>query len=1254
MFHTSLGAFRSHQVYDVDFPPEHVAPPYSYLGVPSYSVKNLIRKRNASRTGVAPDELLTLEDVRADGGLGSRRMNILEEAHEHEDEVEFIDKALVRRGYEYYTYEAAHEKFVSSVAPNLRDIETFANIPGLGRGLVYRSGYLLSDDPDKLLHILQHVLQVRSIIDIRGFMPLKLETGDSSEALTRQAIFSAYRPFVFDAFLRQWLYLGTGYGEIQRRRILNDADKRLHVMPKAAQDLEVACTNCSIYCFNMGLPASGMPANLQRLFRPVTKVLSHFSPTSLLLEDSRKTMAKLDLTPPEHYIIRLLVSGSVFIKVVLDTLLWAQLPILICSTHGKDRVGLISLLILSILGANNEAILTDYCASEAGLVSFNMTRRLEEIGVGPLLGACRPSTVRRILRFIRSRYGAVDGYLDFIGFDRTCRELLRARLIHSSYPGKLVYKTPASAPFWTENPSILIPAKSLPVIPPIEMFHLNACMRRVLRVVTLLRLRDTFEREAHNQRTGAWLKARRQLRNLKRQRHECTKVILRRSQMVQRKLEHRKRNQPPRLDSCASVSSKSASSVQPPKLLTSEIALTTVNQKLSKVRNGLREILAARKVVLHKLTDALVPLTRSDAVKLLFYRNTQIYAERNERICVRKAPDLYDVYLDQPDLFVRHQARRPQDVVRIVLEHLRTSQQLQTLQTASFRSAQLEAALSDPQRQRNGRDRRKLQRKRAEVQKPRITLVEPEYFFHELCSGLYKPRLSITGNSVGSVHPAQLPPPKTFGQWLMQCWMVPTDAPPMRDPFEETRDECFVPPDILAKYFRMQTRLGRINEPLFSEQPHAAADSRRLIFSEPRTTFKQTLGHARRTRPAADGYRSRPRGSVEHVLFDTLKQHVHAQVPPARKPWCPADRTARPFCKKPSGQPPSPCFEPSRQEPLLPLRYEQFDAVVPPATECGAPALYDANDRDKERQWASLIAASHFTKPFLTRAKEADRTAAVARGFLNAAEVVSSGVQRRDAPSDFLLPNEAPNLYDHMASDLRLLEAKRDYRKRVRWNRNVRGMCKDAEADESMSSVHADSESSVQLSEVSSLGTFERPPSLGFASKEFHASDNLPRHCYVDLFQGARPPGAADDAATGRALLDLGGPLKATELPYGSDADDALDFNSDDERDWLMHGIVENDHVSRWLELAENELVAAGIRQGQKTALAGDLKLSVNRSSVPKFDRYLTEWPANAFGIHEPARDEEQNGVDLYRVRHFTRDLCEGTMMHDAMRLNIY
>lgn len=72
-------------------------------------------------------------------------------------------------------------------------------------------------------------------------------------------------------------------------------------------------------------------------------------------------------------------SGAFFINTVLRTLLRvsrkpdvfglmklrigcllskAQLPILICSTHGKDRVGVISLLILSILGAHHDNLVS--------------------------------------------------------------------------------------------------------------------------------------------------------------------------------------------------------------------------------------------------------------------------------------------------------------------------------------------------------------------------------------------------------------------------------------------------------------------------------------------------------------------------------------------------------------------------------------------------------------------------------------------------------------------------------------------------------------------------------------------------------------------------------------------------------------------------------------------------------------------------------------------------------------------------------
>lgn len=54
-----------------------------------------------------------------------------------------------------------------SVVPNLRDVETFADIPGLLAGRIFRSGYPLSEDPTKILHAIKNILQIRTIIDFR-------------------------------------------------------------------------------------------------------------------------------------------------------------------------------------------------------------------------------------------------------------------------------------------------------------------------------------------------------------------------------------------------------------------------------------------------------------------------------------------------------------------------------------------------------------------------------------------------------------------------------------------------------------------------------------------------------------------------------------------------------------------------------------------------------------------------------------------------------------------------------------------------------------------------------------------------------------------------------------------------------------------------------------------------------------------------------------------------------------------------------
>lgn len=831
--------------------------------------------------------------------------------------------------------------------------------------------------------------------------------------------------------------------------------------------------------------------------------------------------------------------------------------------------------------------------------------------------------MRRILRFINRSYGTVEGYLDFIGFDANCRQQLRARLVHSSGPGKILYKTPAEAPFWTENPSILIPPKPTPTVPYLEPIMPNACMQRVMRVVSLLRLRDSFELEARDWQSGAWFKARRTLRRLRRQKHELESQAS--GSCRKNKVMAFEKTTLSRLSSLGSMCFSANSDIMSPTKSLGKRKSESIIQRLKQMREGLREIVAARRIVLQKLTDALLPLTRADIVKLLMYRNTQFYAERNQRIRVRRAPDIYDVYLDQPDLFLDTQTRRPEDVVRVVLKHLRLSQHMSALRTASFPSFFKEDAFQD-----DIIKRFEYQQKKSYVPKPRMMFIEPEYFFHELCDGSYKPRLTRTFSGMSSgVNVPNFPPPKTFGQWLMQCWMVPVDeAPPMRDPFEATRDECFVPPNVLAKYFRMQVQKGCLHKAFF-QKDNTSRTSMETSFSAQSEALEDAD-----LLPAVEEELYN-----ENVFFDYLRQLVQKEVPSVdgsenlssrSDEWTAASNVSSTiaYC----------------QEPLF--RYEQFDPVVAPSITNGAPDVYDAVDKDRERQWAGFIAVS--------RLLDSSNKMATKKSH----KYLPNPNQYDTSLPSFLLPEEVPTHYDRLSAEFRMMAAKRRHRKRVHWDlkasshRRARGSSAKLSSGASEDSSWSES---LPLSSVNLparlLSAQQRSAS---ALPSYDELRPLPRRCYVELFdkehEKSRTKASSRKAA---ALLRISTPFEAAHLAYVEDSEDALDFNSDDERDWIMQKVLNDDQVDGWWRYAENELVTAGVRRGQKSCLASDLRFPVKRNTVPKLDQQLVQWPTSAFGIHACERDDAEDGTDVYQVRHYARDLCEGTMIHDAARLNI-
>jgi protein-tyrosine phosphatase len=107
-------------------------------------------------------------------------------------------------------------------------------------------------------------------------------------------------------------------------------------------------------------------------------------------------------------------------------------PVMVHCTHGKDRTGLIVLLVLMLCGVNPDAIAEDYMRSEEELKA-DMADRLRQIisvGLSEEFACCPENFVTEVVKHIYERHGGVKEYLSSIGIDGDsqqciCRIILR-------------------------------------------------------------------------------------------------------------------------------------------------------------------------------------------------------------------------------------------------------------------------------------------------------------------------------------------------------------------------------------------------------------------------------------------------------------------------------------------------------------------------------------------------------------------------------------------------------------------------------------------------------------------------------------------------------------------------------------------------------------------------------------------------------------------------------------------------------------
>jgi protein-tyrosine phosphatase len=123
---------------------------------------------------------------------------------------------------------------------------------------------------------------------------------------------------------------------------------------------------------------------------------------------------------------------------VVATLAESPTPAVYHCAAGKDRTGVISAILLGLLGVREEIIVADYAATQQNLQEI-VDRLLRSEGYREVLDSlpadtmhAEPETMFSLLRQLRQRYGSIRGYARDIGLEDAAIDRLEARLLESS------------------------------------------------------------------------------------------------------------------------------------------------------------------------------------------------------------------------------------------------------------------------------------------------------------------------------------------------------------------------------------------------------------------------------------------------------------------------------------------------------------------------------------------------------------------------------------------------------------------------------------------------------------------------------------------------------------------------------------------------------------------------------------------------------------------------------------------------------
>lgn len=128
-------------------------------------------------------------------------------------------------------------------------------------------------------------------------------------------------------------------------------------------------------------------------------------------------------------------SSGIELKQIFDVLADPEsFPVFFHCTSGKDRTGLVTLILLLILEVPLDIISVDYMASEGELIPERALRiqELKEMGLSEEFADCSPQWAMDVHEHITKTYGNYRTYFDRIGIDGALRHKIKSNILEAS------------------------------------------------------------------------------------------------------------------------------------------------------------------------------------------------------------------------------------------------------------------------------------------------------------------------------------------------------------------------------------------------------------------------------------------------------------------------------------------------------------------------------------------------------------------------------------------------------------------------------------------------------------------------------------------------------------------------------------------------------------------------------------------------------------------------------------------------------